>query len=1251
MRIVIDLQGAQTEGSRSRGIGRYTLSIAQAIVRGRGEHEVFIALNGLFSDTIEPLRADFDRLLPQGNIRVWHAPGPVRSWVTRNEWRRETAELIREAFLASLKPDMVLVSSLFEGFGDSAVTSIGMLSTKVPTAVILYDLIPLVHRDPYLKNPVAEAWYENKLGHLRRAELLLAISESSRQEGVTYLGFPAEQAVNISAAAEPQFRPMQVDARREVAVRQHYGLHRPFVMYAGGIDHRKNIEGLIRAYAKLPKTLRLRHQLAVVCFIQPHDRQRFVSLAKQCKLEEDEFILTGFVPEEDLPILYNLCKVFVFPSWHEGFGLPALEAMSCGRAVIGANTSSLPEVIGREDALFDSRSEGSIAEKLTQVLINDSFRLELERHGLEQAKKFSWDESAKQAIGAFENWYEQHKSKALNYKPPVRPRLAYVSPLPPERNGISDYSAELLPELARHYYIEVIVAQDVITDPWIKANCPVRSVEWFKANANCFDRVLYHFGNSHFHQQMFRLLEEVPGVVVLHDFFLSGIVAHMDAIGFAPGSWVAELYHAHGYKAVQERFHAQDPADVIWKYPCSLSILQRAQGMIVHSENSRRLAKHWHGLHAAEDWAVIPLLRVPAFAFDRAKARRALNLNADDFIICSFGLLGPHKLNHRLLKALLASSLADREDCVLVFVGENHGGEYGQELFSTIRNSGLGERICITGWVDTATFRQYLAAADLCVQLRTLSRGETSAAVLDCMNYGLPTIVNGNGSMADLPDDAVWKLPDEFSDAQLVEALETLWRDAPLRQKMGKRSREIIITRHAPRACADQYFAAIENIHRSMTTGIDSLTRAMVQLEPTPADPEALISLAEAIARSIQPWLVPRRLLVDISELVQRDSKTGIQRVVRSILREWLTHPPQGLQVEPVYATTEQGYRYARRFTLRLLGCPDDVLEDSPLEYQSGDIFLGLDLQPDVVPAQRTFYQHIRRYGVQVYFVVYDLLPILLPHAFEESKSDLHHSWLNVVAESDGVVCISKAVADELYEWLATHRPHRQRPLRIGWSHSGADIEASCPTKGSPGDAQVVLKILADRPTFLMVGTVERRKGHAQTLAAFERLWAGRLDANLVIVGKQGWMVETLAGKLRAHSELNRRLFWLEGISDEYLEKVYAVSICLIAASEGEGFGLPLVEAAHHKLSIIARNIPVFREVAGEHAFYFTGLEPASLAEAIMQWLDLHRLGAEPKSAGMPYRTWAESARTLADLLLDDKHPQWVHRWTPDRSI
>ncbi|WP_199155880.1 glycosyltransferase, partial [Chromobacterium sp. ASV23] len=128
--------------------------------------------------------------------------------------------------------------------------------------------------------------------------------------------------------------------------------------------------------------IRENHQLAIVCSINSTHRVRLNTRATAHGIAENEIILTGFVSEEDLVGLYNLCKTFIFPSWHEGFGLPALEAMSCGKSVIASNITSLPEVVGHKDALFDPHCDKSISEKLAQVLTDDAFRAALESHGI-----------------------------------------------------------------------------------------------------------------------------------------------------------------------------------------------------------------------------------------------------------------------------------------------------------------------------------------------------------------------------------------------------------------------------------------------------------------------------------------------------------------------------------------------------------------------------------------------------------------------------------------------------------------------------------------------------------------------------------------------------------------------------------------------------------------------------------------------------------------------------------------------------
>jgi glycosyltransferase involved in cell wall biosynthesis len=221
----------------------------------------------------------------------------------------------------------------------------------------------------------------------------------------------------------------------------------------------------------------------------------------------------------------------------------------------------------------------------------------------------------------------------------------------------------------------------------------------------------------------------------------------------------------------------------------------------------------------------------------------------------------------------------------------------------------------------------------------------------------------------------------------------------------------------------------------------------------------------------------------------------------------------------------------------------------------------------------------------------------------------------------------------------------------VDFAHLGADIAVSARSVGLPENAQEVLKNLQSRPSFLMIGTIEPRKGHLQTITAFEQLWNEGHEINLVIVGKEGWKplpdaqrrtIPKIVATLRHHKELGQRLFWLEGISDEYLEKVYAASTCLLMASEGEGFGLPLIEAAQHKLPILARDIPVFREVAGEHAFYFSGLEPEALAKAVKEWLELYKNGRHPKSDAMPWLTWRESTKNLVNILLGRNEPYLI---------
>ncbi len=1246
MRIVLDLQGTQS-GSRFRGIGRYSLGLAKAIAREAHQHEVWIALNARVPDSIEPIRVAFTDLIPPERIRVFDVPGPVAERNLANVWRMQVAELLREKFLADLRPDVVHISTLFDGLVDEAVASVGRLDTAVPAAVTLYDLIPFLRPETHLAEPADKRSYLRRLQSLKRADLLLAISESTRQDAVKHLEIPPGRIVNIGAGLEPWFGQVDVSREAKRALMARCGLRRPFVLYTGGADPRKNMEGLIAAFGLLPKDFRSAYQLAIVCRMPEQEQVRLISLGQEKGLVNDELVCVGYVSDEDLRLLYNTCAAFVFPSLYEGFGLPVLEAMACGAPVLGSNRSSVPEIINREDALFDPEQPHQIADRVAAVLSSVELRESLQAWGLERAKTFTWEASARKALQAFEELHARRKNSCavrLSIISQHRPLLAFVAPLPPERSGIAGYSAKLLPNLARHYEIICIVDQQEVIDPLISAEFAVRDVHWFEENAGHFKRVLYQFGNSEFHKHMFSLLERHPGVVLLHDFYLSDVLFWMEASGYAPSSFTKALYDSHGFSALAND-QSQGREVSVRTYPCNSSVFQNSIGVVVHSNYAISLARKWYGDQTGALMRRVPFLPFAPEITQRTAARKRLCLPENAFVVCSFGLLTPAKLSHRLLEAWLGSPLAKNENCFLIFVGNSHESDYEKCLSARILESSTGARIQITGYIDKAQYSDYLAAADLAVQLRTRSRGETSAAIFDCLSRGVPLVVNAHGSSVELPEDAVVKLNDNFTDEALSAALARLHTDGDLRGKLAARCVLYLNEVHHSERVAQLYRDILEDLYTTSPRAHEEELLQAIGRTPAlayPTNPD-LAAVAIALAANRERFGLSQ-ILVDVTLLAKVDVRSGIQRVTRAILMALIADPPPGYRIEPVRAV-DGGYVYARRFACQCLALSSDALTDDLVEAHRGDIFLGLDLSPHEVARTKAWFLEQRRHGVQIVFVTYDLLPLLRPEFFSPTREmdQALLDWINTVtAVADAVVCISRTVADEFHEWLIKAEPQRPWPLALGFFHLGADLHASLPTRGVPADAHTILDKLRSRPSFLMVGTLEPRKGYRQALGAFEQLWADGVDANLVIVGAKGWMIDDVVDRLSKHRELDSQLFWLQGISDEMLEQVYCSTRALLAASEAEGFGLPLIEAAQYGLPIIARDIPVFREVAGEHAYYFRGNNAQDLADALLAWL---ALGDDvPSAKKLRGLTWQQSSRQLLDVVLGER---WYH-WWPD---
>ncbi|MCY7388957.1 MAG: glycosyltransferase, partial [Burkholderiales bacterium] len=308
MRILIDLQGCQS-GSRFGGIGRYSMSLAKAMLRLNSRHEFCLLLNSRLPNE-NLIRAEFADLMPQQNILTFEVPAFVAA---ENNLPVHTriAELIREKRIAEIDPDVVHIASLFEGAGEDVVTSVGMLFPASRTAVTLYDLIPYLEQETYLTNQMLSDHYLNKFDNLKRAGMILAISDFSRVEALENTDIPSDHIVNVSSAVDSQFAPSAMDEASKLALLGKSGIEKPFLLFTGSFDSRKNHDRLVEAFAKIPLALRGKYQLVIIGKGTIDQVSRLRALGRDHGLGEHDLVFVGHVNDADLVAFYNLCALFV----------------------------------------------------------------------------------------------------------------------------------------------------------------------------------------------------------------------------------------------------------------------------------------------------------------------------------------------------------------------------------------------------------------------------------------------------------------------------------------------------------------------------------------------------------------------------------------------------------------------------------------------------------------------------------------------------------------------------------------------------------------------------------------------------------------------------------------------------------------------------------------------------------------------------------------------------------------------------
>jgi glycosyltransferase involved in cell wall biosynthesis len=759
--VCLDAQGAQSREHHDRGIARYIVEHARALHLARPETLHSVLLNPQ---------------LPLPGSLSWLVGRDLLAWGT-DDRRLDRRTRGRPAIYHAMSPFELTqgVDALWPRWARSSATG---------TVVTLYDLIPLVFSDHYLRDGVLRTSYETRLEFVRRADHVLAISRTTAEDAIKRLGIEADRISVIDAGATEKFASMH---NSPATAWQLLGARLPairpgFMLYVAGFEFRKNLERLIAAYGLLAPEIRATHQLVIACRLLPSEAELIGVWAERARIEPERLVLTGYMSDIELGALYHACALFVFASIYEGSGLPILEAMSCGAPVAASNTSTGPEILGDLEATFDPYDPASIARCITEVIDSPARLATLVERSRRRVTAYTWQRVAERSLHAYERVTEMRARKR-----PRRGRLALVSPWPPEQSGVADYSFRLARALGEHVDVDVIVGNPIVSyAPPRERGVRIDHVSMFRAAEQLRqpDRVLFCMGNSAFHGHVYELLRERPGAVLAHDVRFTGFYrwfAERECPADPAGRARERIEALYGPRlpsaAIADGMPSWDEQAALGIY-MTRELQQYAEELFVHSSHAREVLELDRGpLDRTVPISVLPLaLPAPTERGHRPAGRSPS--------IASFGVVSEVKGLATLIAAV-ALLAEDRPGVSLTIAGPGEHSEL-QRWRDLAREVAPGVDVRLTGHLPATRYASLLREADVAVQLRTLSNGEASAAVVDCLSAGLPTVVSDLGWASELPSDAVVHVPAACTPCDLAACLEHLLASEAARRELGE---------------------------------------------------------------------------------------------------------------------------------------------------------------------------------------------------------------------------------------------------------------------------------------------------------------------------------------------------------------------------------------------------------------------------------------------------------------------------------
>jgi glycosyltransferase involved in cell wall biosynthesis len=623
-------------------------------------------------------------------------------------------------------------------------------------AAVVYDFIPRRHPERYLPGPAERLGYATALRWLARCDVFLPISRSTAHDLHELLGILDGAITVTSVGLDPAFE----GAARDLKPRH--------LLVVGGGDPRKNPDVVIRAHASSRVMQKGAGIPLVVAGNYPESAARaFRSIAVEAGGRAELVEVPGHVPDSALVRLYGLALATVTASRDEGFSIPVIESMAAGVPCLVSDIPAHAELVTDPGCRFPADDDAALRPKLEQAVLDAGWRSAMLARQADVWPRFRAEAVAGRFWNAILQRLEARAPAVLRGR---RPRVALLSPVPPDRSGVADYTAATCIELGR--LVDLHVFAETTHPTPLRNVATIRPLGALPHLGPGFDRVISVVGNSHFHLRILEMLLRYGGACIAHDARMLGFYASLCGRERALTLASQELGRVVTEDDLNRWLADEGTLEALFLG----EIAESASPMIVHSQVTASMVQKRHGIAPAyipfsiyRPWNT-SALTPPA----RSAARSRLGLPVGEVVVATFGVVHSSKAPEECVWALdMLRSWGIPASLHFVGSADAFPAE-AADLRRLVARLGLAAHVRFVGsdFVPEQTYQDYLAGADLGIQLRTYGLGGLSGAVLDCAAAGLPTVTNVSlGDAVGIPSTYFRKIPDVLSPVLLAESL------------------------------------------------------------------------------------------------------------------------------------------------------------------------------------------------------------------------------------------------------------------------------------------------------------------------------------------------------------------------------------------------------------------------------------------------------------------------------------------------